>query len=64
MIDKMNSVVRELLDGMLVIRAFNNEHLEEAKFDKANRNKWIPASFKLVVSWPLCSMRCKSLWPS
>ena len=36
MIDKMNSVVRELLDGMLVIRAFNNEKLEESKFDKAN----------------------------
>ena len=36
MIDKMNSVVRELLDGMLVIRAFNNEKLEEDKFEKAN----------------------------
>lgn len=36
MIDKMNSVVRELLDGMLVIRAFNNEKLEENKFEKAN----------------------------
>lgn len=35
-IDKMNSVVRELLDGMLVIRAFNNEKIEEEKFDKAN----------------------------
>lgn len=36
MIDKMNSVVRELLDGMLVIRAFNNEKHEENKFEKAN----------------------------
>ena len=36
MIDKMNSVVRELLDGLLVIRAFNNEKIEEEKFDKAN----------------------------
>ena len=36
MIDKMNSVVRELLDGMFVIRAFNNEKIEEEKFDKAN----------------------------
>ena len=36
MIDKMDSVVRELLDGMLVIRAFNNEKIEEEKFDKAN----------------------------
>ena len=38
MIDKMNGVVRELLDGMLVIRAFNNEKIEEAKFDKANKD--------------------------
>lgn len=38
MIDKMNSVVRELLDGMLVIRAFNNEKIEEDKFDKANKD--------------------------
>ena len=38
MIDKMNSVVRELLDGMLVIRAFNNEKIEEAKFDQANKD--------------------------
>lgn len=36
--DKLNSVVRELLDGMLVIRAFNNEKVEEEKFDKANMN--------------------------
>lgn len=34
MIDKMNSVVRELLDGMLVIRAFNNEKLEEKSLIK------------------------------
>lgn len=34
--DKLNSVVRELLDGMFVIRAFNNEKVEEKKFDKAN----------------------------
>lgn len=34
--DRLNSVVRELLDGMLVIRAFNNEKVEESKFDKAN----------------------------
>ena len=38
MIDKMNSVVRELLDGMLVIRAFNNEKIEEEKFEKANKD--------------------------
>lgn len=36
MVDKLNSVVRELLDGMLVIRAFNNQKMEQKKFDKAN----------------------------
>lgn len=36
MVDKLNGVVRELLDGMLVIRAFNNEKLEREKFDQAN----------------------------
>ena len=38
MIDILKSVVRELLDGMLVIRAFNNEKIEEDKFDKANKD--------------------------
>lgn len=36
--DKLNSVVQELLDGILVIRAFNNENLEQEKFDRANRD--------------------------
>lgn len=36
LMDKLNSVVRELLDGMPVIRAFNNQHREEEKFEKAN----------------------------
>ena len=34
--DKINSVMREFLDGMLVIRAFNSQKLEEDKFDNAN----------------------------
>ena len=34
--DKLNSVVQELLDGILVIRAFNNETVEQEKFEKAN----------------------------
>ncbi|MCF0106299.1 MAG: ABC transporter ATP-binding protein, partial [Holdemanella sp.] len=36
-IDRMNGAVRELLDGMLVIRAFNNQEVEAQKFDDANR---------------------------
>ena len=34
MIDKMNSVVRELLDGMLVIRAFNMSILKKLNLIK------------------------------
>ncbi|MDO4198665.1 MAG: ABC transporter ATP-binding protein [Erysipelotrichaceae bacterium] len=35
--DKMNSVLREFLDGMLVIRAFNGQKKEEDKFDDVNK---------------------------
>lgn len=34
--DRLNSVVSELLSGVLVIRAFNNQNLEQAKFKQAN----------------------------
>ena len=34
--DRLNSVMREFLDGMLVIRAFNSQKQEEAKFDDIN----------------------------
>jgi len=34
--DKINGVMREFLDGMLVIRAFNTEKKEEEKFDEVN----------------------------
>lgn len=37
LIDKLNNVMRELLDGMLVIRAFNSEKSEEKRFDDSNR---------------------------
>lgn len=38
LIDRLNRVVRENLDGMLVIRAFNTQKFEEQRFDKANRD--------------------------
>ena len=38
LIDKLNLVVRENLDGMLVIRAFSTQKFEEDRFDKANRD--------------------------
>lgn len=36
LVDKLNLVVRENLTGLRVVRAFNNEKIEEAKFKKAN----------------------------
>jgi len=36
LVDRLNLVTRENLTGLRVIRAFNNEHLEQAKFEKAN----------------------------
>ena len=36
--DKINSVMREFLDGMLVIRAFNSQKTEEEKFDDTNNS--------------------------
>lgn len=38
LVDKLNLVTREQLDGMLVIRAFNNEKPEEKKFDDVNKD--------------------------
>jgi ATP-binding cassette subfamily B protein len=37
LIDRLNLVSREILTGLRVIRAFNNEPLAERKFDEANR---------------------------
>ena len=34
--DKINAVMREFLDGILVIRAFNTQTVEEKKFDAIN----------------------------
>lgn len=36
LVDKLNLVTREQLSGMLVIRAFNNEKVEEERFDEVN----------------------------
>lgn len=38
MVDKLNLVTRENLTGLRVVRAFNNEKVEEKKFDAANRD--------------------------
>ncbi|WP_130864257.1 ABC transporter ATP-binding protein [Bacilliculturomica massiliensis] len=36
LIDRLNLVVRENLDGMLVVRAFNTQRFEEDRFDQVN----------------------------
>jgi ATP-binding cassette, subfamily B, multidrug efflux pump len=38
LVDKVNLISRENLEGMLVIRAFNSQAFEEARFDSANRD--------------------------
>ena len=38
LIDQLNLVARENLTGLRVIRAFNNEDIEERKFNKVNRS--------------------------
>ncbi|NMB27972.1 MAG: ABC transporter ATP-binding protein [Tissierellia bacterium] len=38
LVDKVNLVMRESLNGMLVIRAFNTQEFEENKFDNANKD--------------------------
>lgn len=38
LLDRMTLVMREFLDGLLVVRAFNTQKHEEAKFDKANKD--------------------------
>jgi len=37
LVDRLNLVSREQLDGTLVIRAFNTQRFEEQRFDKVNR---------------------------
>ena len=38
LVDKLNRVTRESLNGLMVIRAFNTQDYEEEKFDKANKD--------------------------
>jgi len=38
LVDKLNLVTREILSGLMVIRAFNTQEFEEKKFDVANKD--------------------------
>ncbi|WP_040197585.1 ABC transporter ATP-binding protein [Candidatus Soleaferrea massiliensis] len=54
LIDKLNLVTRESLTGMMVIRAFNTQKVEEEKFDKANldltkTNRFVNRTMSLLM---------------
>ncbi len=53
LIDRLNLVSRENLDGLLVIRAFNTQRFEENRFNTANRNF---ADTSLFVNRSMASM--------
>ncbi|MBU0936930.1 MAG: ABC transporter ATP-binding protein/permease [Spirochaetes bacterium] len=56
LMDRLNLVSRELLSGIMVIRAFNRQDHEEARFDKANADitsVMLFVSRVMVVMMPL-----------
>ena len=66
LMDHLNAVVREFLDGMPVIRAFNNQKIEEKKFDEANRNimknlLFVGRSMGLLMPLIRLVMNCTSI---
>ena len=59
LIDRLNLVTRENLSGMMVIRAFNMQPFEEARFDKANKDLTSNSLFinrVMVVMMPVMMM--------
>ncbi len=55
LVDRVNLVTREMLSGLMVIRAFNNQKEQEDKFDKANRDLTrtnLFVSRLMVLLWP------------
>lgn len=66
LMDHLNAVVREFLDGMPVIRAFNNQKIEEKKFDEANRSimknlLFVGRSMGLLMPLIMLVMNCTSI---
>lgn len=66
LIDKINSVTREFLDGMLVIRAFNTQAYEEKKFADVNEkmmktNLFINRTMSLMMPAMMMIMNGASL---
>ncbi len=66
LMDHLNAVVRELLDGMPVIRAFNNQKVEEKKFEEANGRilknlLFVGRSMGLLMPLIMLVMNCTSI---
>ena len=66
LIDKLNEVSREILTGIPVIRAFNTEKKEEARFDKANKvlmktNVFVNRAMSMMMPLLMLIMNCISI---
>ena len=66
LMDHLNAVVREFLDGMPVIRAFNNQTVEEKKFEEANGRilknlLFVGRSMGLLMPLIMLVMNCTSI---
>ncbi len=56
LVDRLNLVTREILSGLMVIRAFNTERHEEERFDTANQDLTrinLFVSRLMALMWPL-----------
>ena len=51
LVDQVNLISRENLEGMLVIRAFNSQKFEEARFDTANQDAHGKQLFMSTARW-------------
>jgi ATP-binding cassette subfamily B protein len=64
LIDRLNLVARENLSGMMVIRAFNRQDFEEARFDRANLDLTAISLFinrLMVIMMPLMMLLMNGL---
>jgi ATP-binding cassette subfamily B protein len=64
LIDRLNLVARENLSGMMVIRAFNRQAFEEARFDRANLDLTAVSLFinrLMVIMMPLMMLLMNGL---
>ncbi|NLC84784.1 MAG: ABC transporter ATP-binding protein, partial [Ruminococcaceae bacterium] len=59
LVDRVNLVTREMLSGLMVIRAFNRNREQEAKFDRANTDLTRVNLFVnrlMVMMWPVMTL--------